>query len=171
MLTTIEKVIFLQNVDIFSEVQTEQLAYLAAIAEEETVMYNEDMSKENDPADCLYIILNGSVKLHRDGNEITTAKPSDAFGTWALFDEKHRVSSGNSIGRIKGAQDRPGGFLRYIIRSCTNYRRHFQNYCETSERPFRQYRDRFTEKSRKPGMILKLNIRTKLTLEYLVTDL
>ena len=36
MLTTIEKVIALQDVDVFSQVSTEELGYLAAIAVEET---------------------------------------------------------------------------------------------------------------------------------------
>ena len=37
MLTVVEKVIFLQNVDVFAEIPTEQLSYLAAIAEEAKV--------------------------------------------------------------------------------------------------------------------------------------
>ncbi len=101
MLTTIEKVIFLQNVDVFSEVPTEQLAYLAAIAEEEVLIKGEDIYKEHDPADSLYIVLSGSVKLHRDEDEITTANTGGAFGTWALFDEKHRVSSATCVEESK----------------------------------------------------------------------
>ncbi len=91
MLTVIEKVIFLQNVDIFSDVPTEDLAYLAAIAEEVTYQADENIYIENEPADALYLVLDGSVRLHRDGEQITIANAKEAFGTWALFDEAPRV--------------------------------------------------------------------------------
>ena len=37
MLTVVEKVIFLQGVDVFGDIPTEQLSYVAAIAERPTV--------------------------------------------------------------------------------------------------------------------------------------
>ncbi|MEE8577528.1 MAG: cyclic nucleotide-binding domain-containing protein, partial [candidate division Zixibacteria bacterium] len=64
MLTVIEKVIFLQNVDVFDHVPTEQLAYLAAVAEEVTYEAGTDVFKEDDPSDSLYLILEGQVRLH-----------------------------------------------------------------------------------------------------------
>ncbi|MEE8577618.1 MAG: cyclic nucleotide-binding domain-containing protein [candidate division Zixibacteria bacterium] len=93
MLTVIEKVIFLQNVDVFSDVPTEQLAYLAAIAEELNFAEGEVIYKVHEPSDALYLVLEGSVKLHIDDREITQAGPEDAFGTWALFDDEPRVTS------------------------------------------------------------------------------
>ena len=91
MLTVIEKVIFLQNVEVFSDVPTEDLAYLAAIAEEVEFKNGEEVFKENEPSDALYLVLEGKVRLHRDDREITTAESKDPFGTWALFDEEPRV--------------------------------------------------------------------------------
>ncbi|MCB0294224.1 MAG: cyclic nucleotide-binding domain-containing protein, partial [Calditrichaeota bacterium] len=91
MLTVIEKVIFLQNVEVFTDVPTEDLAYLAAIAEEVNYKSGEDIYKKDEPSDALYLVLEGKVRLHRDGSEITIANSKDAFGTWALFDEAPRV--------------------------------------------------------------------------------
>ncbi len=91
MLTVVEKVVFLQNVDVFSEVPSEQLTYLASIAEEVDCLKNDILFKENDPADALYLVLEGKVGLERDGIEIMQAGPQDAFGTWALFDDESRV--------------------------------------------------------------------------------
>lgn len=93
MLTVIEKVIFLQNVDVFSEVPTEHLAYLAAIAEEVTYDRDEVIYQIKDLPDALYLVLEGKVRLHRDTEEITTATDREAFGTWALFDNEPRVVS------------------------------------------------------------------------------
>ncbi len=93
MLTVIEKVIFLQNVDLFLEVPSEQLAYLASIAEETTFLQDDDICKADEPADAMYLVLEGKIKLHRDGNEITSIGEKEAFGTWALFDEEPRVAT------------------------------------------------------------------------------
>ena len=91
MLTIIEKVIFLQNVDLFSEVPTEQLAALATIAEEVTYLKGDIVYKENDHSDALYIILQGKVQMKRKTQKITLAESGETFGTWALFDDEPRM--------------------------------------------------------------------------------
>ena len=97
MLTVIEKVIFLQNVDVFLEVPTEQLAYLAAIAEEIAFLKGDDIYKTEESSDAMYFVLEGKVKLHRDGEEITLAGEKEVFGTWALFDEELRIVTATAI--------------------------------------------------------------------------
>ena len=91
MLTVIEKVIFLQNIDVLAEVPTEALAELAAIAEEVSYDSGESIYKENDSPDALYFVLDGQVRLHKGDQNITTAENKQAFGTWALFDESPRL--------------------------------------------------------------------------------
>lgn len=97
MLTVIEKVIFLQNVEVFNDVPTEDLAYLAAITEEVSYKEGEEIYEENEPADALYLVLEGKVRLHRKEQEITVAESKQAFGTWALFDEAPRVVTATAI--------------------------------------------------------------------------
>lgn len=91
MLTVIEKVIFLQNIDVLAEVPTEALAALAAIAEEVSYTSGENIYKENDSPDALYFVLDGRVRLHKGDQNIVTAENKQAFGTWALFDESPRL--------------------------------------------------------------------------------
>jgi CRP-like cAMP-binding protein len=93
MFTVIEKVVFLQSVDVFSDVPTEQLSYLAAIAEEVTYLKGETIYELGEVSDSLFLVLDGQVRLHRDGEEITVAGKNEAFGTWALFDEEQRVAT------------------------------------------------------------------------------
>jgi len=97
MLTIIEKVIFLQNVEVFTDVPTEDLAYLAAITEEVSFKAGEDIYKEDEPSDALYLVLEGKVRLHREGREIMIADEKKAFGTWALFDEAPRVVTASPL--------------------------------------------------------------------------
>lgn len=97
MLTIIEKVIFLQVVDVFSEVSTEQLAFLASVAEEQSYVAGDVFYKEKDPSDALFLVLEGKVRLHRGEQEITVIGPKEAFGTWALFDEEIRVATATAL--------------------------------------------------------------------------
>jgi len=91
MLTTIEKVMALQNVDIFSEVSTEQLSHLALIAQEVTCVAQDVLYHESDPPQAMYLVLEGRVRLHRSGIEVTVAGVNEVFGTWALFDDEPMV--------------------------------------------------------------------------------
>ena len=97
MLTVVEKVIFLRNVDVFSEVSTEQMAYLAAIVEEISYPKDTVIYKEQDPPDAIYLLLEGQIRLHRNGVDISIAGPQEAFGTWALFDEEPRVATATTL--------------------------------------------------------------------------
>ena len=80
------------------EIPTEQLAYIAAIAEEVTYMKDETVYKAEDHADAMYLVLKGSVRLHLDGKEVNVAGVEDTFGTWALFDEEPRVVNATAVG-------------------------------------------------------------------------
>ena len=97
MLTIVEKVIFLQDVDIFSEVPTGQLASLAGIAAEEVFAQGEGIYNEQEPANAMYLVVEGRVRLHRSDLEITVAGPGETFGTWALFDDEPRVSAATPL--------------------------------------------------------------------------
>jgi CRP-like cAMP-binding protein len=93
LLTTIEKVIALQDVDIFSQVSTEELGYLAAIAVEETHPQGAVIYQARDPADSMYQVIEGRVRLHRGDLDINVAGTGEPFGTWALFDDEVRVTA------------------------------------------------------------------------------
>jgi CRP-like cAMP-binding protein len=97
MFTTIEKVIFLQNIDIFSDVPSDQLASLATISEEISKSKDDLIFREGDPPDALYFILEGEVRMHRDDQEITVLASKEAFGTWALFDDEPRVAQATAV--------------------------------------------------------------------------
>ena len=97
MLTTVEKVLFLQDIDIFEFTTTEDLSHIAAITEE--VEYNADsiIFKEEEISDSMYVVVEGKVKLTREGQDVMTAEKKDVFGTWALFDDEPRVVTATAI--------------------------------------------------------------------------
>ncbi len=97
VLSVVEKVIFLRGVDVFSEVPAEQLAHLAAIAEERAATGGERLYDVEDRADGMFLVVEGQVRLHRGPIEVGTAGPGDGFGTWALFDDEPRLTAATAM--------------------------------------------------------------------------
>ena len=65
MLTTIERVILLRRVDVFTGVPTEKLAELAAVSEEVDRLEGDVLFRESEPSDALYLVIHGDVSLLR----------------------------------------------------------------------------------------------------------
>jgi len=97
MLTTVEKVIFLQEIDVFKHLTTEDLAHIALISEEQEIPDGFEIFKENGLPDSMYLILEGRIRLHKDGKDVMTAGKNDAIGTWALFDDQPRIVTAETI--------------------------------------------------------------------------
>jgi CRP-like cAMP-binding protein len=79
-LARIEKIVFLQSVDIFSFCKAEEVLRIAAIARERTVEAGEAIYSPGDSADSLYCVVRGGVRLSAaDGSE-RVALPLTTFG-------------------------------------------------------------------------------------------
>ena len=93
MLLTIEKVLILKGVAIFAETAEELLADIAyALA---TLDFDTDqlIVEKDDPAHCMYIIVDGRVKVHDKEQQIAELGSRDFFGELALLDDGLRVAS------------------------------------------------------------------------------
>lgn len=97
MLTVVERVLLLQTINLFSDVNTEQLSFLAAIAEEITVGPGRVIYRENDAPDGLYVVVSGTLMMRRGGADIDRIGPGGSFGVWALFDGAPRLTSAETI--------------------------------------------------------------------------
>ncbi len=89
--TVVEKVLLLQNVDLLSAARTEDLAVLAAIAEE--VLYPEGtvVFEEGQLADGLYVVIRGELVLTRNGKEMSRIGDRSTLGAWDLIEGGPRV--------------------------------------------------------------------------------
>lgn len=93
MLTVIEKVLFLQDVEIFEHVTNEDLSYIAAIAQEVRFNAEKVVYKEGDISDSMYMVLEGKVKIHIGESLVMIEDLKDVFGAWSLFDDEVRLVS------------------------------------------------------------------------------
>ena len=92
-LTTIEKAMKLQRVDVLQRASMEDLMHVAQITEEVEVPAGAAIYAVGDAPDALFVVISGSVRLHRDEAEIATLGEGESFGSWALVDEAPRVAA------------------------------------------------------------------------------
>ena len=94
MLLTVEKVLFLKSIPVFTAVGDEELAALADIALEKEFAPHEVIFSEGQVAHHLYIILRGKVEVFRMTNStersVAILGERESFGEMAILDDKHR---------------------------------------------------------------------------------
>lgn len=88
--TAVQRAISLREVEAFRSVPMEELAYVAAAAREEWYPSGSELFHEGDPPGALYVILEGRIRLERDGELLAEAGPGEPLGTWSLFEEHPR---------------------------------------------------------------------------------
>ena len=80
VLTVIERAVFLMGLDLFKRIQTEQVALIAAMTSERYFETKEVIFHQDDPADGVYLVLDGEVELERDGRLVHTVPRGGDFG-------------------------------------------------------------------------------------------
>ena len=90
MLTPVERVLVLKGADLLKDVGPRHLVALADVAREIEAARGDILFGEDDPADVLYVVVEGRVKVTARGRVIHEVGPGEAFGTWALVDDSGR---------------------------------------------------------------------------------
>lgn len=97
MLTILEKVMFLRHIPLFSHTHMENLAQVAAIAEEVKFLKGEVIFRNNDPCDALYFIMQGAVRLHRDDIDIFIVADRESFGEMEVLSNEPRFMMATAL--------------------------------------------------------------------------
>jgi CRP-like cAMP-binding protein len=90
MLTPVERVLILKNIDLLEGVGPRDLAVLAGAAREEEIWEGQKIYDETDPADALYVVVKGRVRISTGDRVLSEVKPGESFGTWSLVDDSPR---------------------------------------------------------------------------------
>jgi CRP-like cAMP-binding protein len=85
-LNIVEKVIALEGVELLKNLTPDQLARIASIAREIRAPRDRVVLEPEKPMDALYVVLDGAVRITRNGDELTVARQNEVLGAWALFD-------------------------------------------------------------------------------------
>jgi hypothetical protein len=97
MLSTVEKVLMLKTVPMFSQTPDNVLADVAGLLEEVDVSENETIFHQGDSGDSLYVILDGKVRVHNGERLLNYLGECDVFGEMALLDPEPRLASVTAI--------------------------------------------------------------------------
>ncbi len=97
MLTIVERVMILRAADLLKEVEPRHLVGLAEVAREIEILEGDNLYKEDDLSDALYMVVEGRIRLSTDGRTTSEVGPGEAFGTWSLVDDSERGHSADCI--------------------------------------------------------------------------
>ncbi len=92
-LLLIEKVMVLKSLSIFKETPESILAELAPLMQEVETAESAEIFKEGDVGDCMYIIHEGEVRIHKGNNTLAILKTKEVFGELSLLDSETRSAT------------------------------------------------------------------------------
>src|SRR5687767_9630477 len=93
MLSTVEKVLFLKSIDLFSQLPGEELAVVAQFATEESREAGEELFAEGDLGDALYLVIEGKVRVHKESRQIAELGERESVGEMAILDASPRSAT------------------------------------------------------------------------------
>jgi len=76
-----------------TEIPGEVLSQIAQIAEEVGVDRGTRVFEEGEPGDSLYLIVRGSVRVHKGEREVAVLGKGECFGEMAILDNEPRSAS------------------------------------------------------------------------------
>jgi len=93
VLSTIEKVVVLKGVSLFSETPDEVLADVAALLEEVEVDAGTVVFRKGDVGSALYVVVEGHVRVTSQDRVLVELGPRDIFGEMAALDTEPRSAT------------------------------------------------------------------------------
>ena len=98
MLSIVEKILYLKETELFSDMPVEALKLIAEVTQEMCFADNETIFQDGEKGDAAYFVVDGEIRVHRDNIEIIRVGKNRCVGEMAVIDEGPRSGSGSSIG-------------------------------------------------------------------------
>ena len=89
----IERVLLLKSLSIFSDTPETVLAEIVHLMVESSIPSGTAIVKEGEIGDCMYIIFDGQVNIHKQNQSLATLGAKDFFGELALLDTETRSAT------------------------------------------------------------------------------
>lgn len=96
---TVEKVLFLKSIDLFSHISGEDLSQIALITDEVHFEDGDEIFHQGDSGQTLYFIIEGKVRIHASGvaDDLAVLSERAVFGEMALLDSEPRSASATAL--------------------------------------------------------------------------
>ncbi len=93
MISTVEKVLFLKSIDLFSQIPGEDLARVAQIAEEIDFEPSDTVISEGEIGDSMYLIVDGRVQVFKGDRLVVELGERECVGEMAILDSEPRSAT------------------------------------------------------------------------------
>jgi hypothetical protein len=119
-LTTIEKMMLIRQVPILADLGPEDLEELASVVEERRTEPGNDLFREGDPGDAVYLIVKGAVRVFTGGDGerpervLSELGPGACIGEMAVLDASPRSATVRAIERTRTLRVPGEGFKRVM---------------------------------------------------------
>ena len=90
---TVQKILFLRNIPLFSGMPPDELSHLAGIAEEVVYPEGEVIIREGDHGEEMFLIVEGEIEIHRESKPLAVLKSHDYFGEMSILDNEPRSAT------------------------------------------------------------------------------
>lgn len=100
MISTVEKVLFLKGVDLFKSIPAEDLSHIAQITDEVEYGVQQTIFKEGDHGDAMYLIVDGSVRVHSGEQIFAELGSKQCFGEMSILDAEPRSASVTALSEL-----------------------------------------------------------------------
>jgi hypothetical protein len=101
LVNDVDTILHLRTLDLFAALTTRQLAELARVVVEQRVGAGDVIVREGDFDDQMYFIVDGKVRVEKDGEHVTELGANDFFGEIAVFDGERRSASVIATGPVR----------------------------------------------------------------------
>jgi CRP-like cAMP-binding protein len=93
LISTVEKVLFLKSIDLFSQIPGEDLVRVAQIAEEVDFEPNEAIMSEGEIGESLYLIVDGRVQVYKGARLVVELGERECVGEMSILDSEPRSAT------------------------------------------------------------------------------
>jgi CRP/FNR family transcriptional regulator, cyclic AMP receptor protein len=97
MLSADHRTTILSAVPLFAQVPAACLGHIAEVLEEVRVAAGEAVFEYGDEGDCMYIVVDGRVRVHRQELTIAMKSRLDVFGEMAVLDPERRSAAATAM--------------------------------------------------------------------------
>jgi CRP-like cAMP-binding protein len=114
MLTTIEKIFLLQDLDLFTQASADHLALLADLCEELRLNAGQSVFRAGDPSSQLYLLIQGKVRIENPSEGMLEVD-SGAIGLWSCLAGRPHESTAGCVSEAQFLVIRGEDFLDVLM--------------------------------------------------------
>ena len=90
---TVQRILFLKNVPLFSTMQPDTLAWVAEAADEVNYLAGQTIFEKGSRGDSMYVIADGTVIIHDEAKTLVELPREAFFGELSILDGEMRSAS------------------------------------------------------------------------------